>query len=416
MLRHTFSNQARVAWRLFQGTVHVAVGFVDLGVLLEMDLAPTPGRDNGPLLFRGYELSAYAVAKTLVVWQMVLAGGPARALAQVWFSTTWEPATVTAFQSALGTVVDTAGVRDEPEVVAYLEHWAGSDSATLKRARTEWAATSEGVQASWVRLERAQCRMAQARYELTGDFCLEGDSCLVGNTTMFNCPDGAPPLRLESVFSCLQLSALSLANSDGTVLQTAESYIMRSLERLVDRAREGTVAVELRHCGVEGAVREIAELGPRTMTWSNVLDFMDRKKFHNLARQCSVDGTKHYGYCMNWHQKVRGTNLIDLASGEEQSKLLDATKEKIPQLLATLAPGRFRYPLPSSPLNTASYIMMSEDTTCIGSWMDDFFGPDVGSSRGWHASLAPLSTTGEVTIYLTWEYQTKTAEKSRVPH
>ena len=50
------------------GKVHVAAGFVDLSVLLVAKLVESPVA--GPLRFVGYDLAAYAVAKTMVIWEI----------------------------------------------------------------------------------------------------------------------------------------------------------------------------------------------------------------------------------------------------------------------------------------------------------------------------------------------------------
>jgi hypothetical protein len=61
--RHSFSNQAYRPQILYKGTTHVAVGFVDLGILLAAELAesPPPSGPAGPMCFVGVERSAYAV-------------------------------------------------------------------------------------------------------------------------------------------------------------------------------------------------------------------------------------------------------------------------------------------------------------------------------------------------------------------
>lgn len=102
-LRQPFTNQAYRKELLSRGTVHVAVGFVDLGTLLACDLGAAPeGREPSPLRFVGVELSAFAIAKSLVIWQMIsdAADGQGCALSvlQVWFSATWERRTEAAFR------------------------------------------------------------------------------------------------------------------------------------------------------------------------------------------------------------------------------------------------------------------------------------------------------------------------------
>lgn len=68
--RQPFTNQAHRKKLLSLGTVHVAVGFVDLGVLLSCDTIEAPEGLSGPLRFVGVELSCFAVAKSLVLWHV----------------------------------------------------------------------------------------------------------------------------------------------------------------------------------------------------------------------------------------------------------------------------------------------------------------------------------------------------------
>jgi hypothetical protein len=107
-LRQPFTNQANRKELLSLGTVHVAVGFVDLGVLLSCDIADSPKGRTGPLRFLGVELSCFAVAKSLALWQMTkdAADGKtnADAILQVWFSSSWHPSTEVSFRAAVRAV------------------------------------------------------------------------------------------------------------------------------------------------------------------------------------------------------------------------------------------------------------------------------------------------------------------------
>jgi hypothetical protein len=69
---HSFSNDISVPQVLTLGTTHVAVGFVDLGVLSTGTLAGD--QQDGPLRFVGYDQSAPCVAKTIVLARMMTAG------------------------------------------------------------------------------------------------------------------------------------------------------------------------------------------------------------------------------------------------------------------------------------------------------------------------------------------------------
>ena len=63
-IRHSFSNQAYRKEALHQGTTHVAIGFVDLGMLFAAALQdpPAPRYQGQPLHFLGIDKSSYAVA------------------------------------------------------------------------------------------------------------------------------------------------------------------------------------------------------------------------------------------------------------------------------------------------------------------------------------------------------------------
>jgi hypothetical protein len=84
------------------GTVHIAVGFVDLGLLLDSRFSePEAESPSARLLFRGFEASSFAVAKSLVIWEMLRTSGTkASWVVQVWFSAIWSKRATNAFLAA----------------------------------------------------------------------------------------------------------------------------------------------------------------------------------------------------------------------------------------------------------------------------------------------------------------------------
>lgn len=76
-----FGNTAQRALPMRAGGVHVAVGFVDLGVLAETLVAR--GGELGGLQWIGYDASAHAVAKTRVVLCMLRRGSADDSIVQV---------------------------------------------------------------------------------------------------------------------------------------------------------------------------------------------------------------------------------------------------------------------------------------------------------------------------------------------
>ena len=95
-----------------------------------------------------------------------------------------------------------------------------------------------------------------------------------------------PPLQVdETVFSCLDVNKVLeiAANSGGkSLMEAAETFVMPHVRKLIRNSRDHAVHVSLRLCAVEDAVSEIADLKPWTMSWSNVLDYMN--EVHRLRR------------------------------------------------------------------------------------------------------------------------------------
>ena len=83
------------------GKVHVAVGFVDLSLLLWMDLIP---KNSSLFQFVGFELSAINVAKTLAIKAMLDLkddGNLVDSILQVWYSSCWNQNTLRHFRAGL---------------------------------------------------------------------------------------------------------------------------------------------------------------------------------------------------------------------------------------------------------------------------------------------------------------------------
>jgi tetratricopeptide (TPR) repeat protein len=88
-LHHSFNNASLPSLVLLPGKTHVGVGFTDLAVL-SASIAGSGHGDGGeqsdPMRWIGYEVSAYAVAKTAAIVAMMQHGVPVDAMPQVWYS------------------------------------------------------------------------------------------------------------------------------------------------------------------------------------------------------------------------------------------------------------------------------------------------------------------------------------------
>jgi len=433
-IRHSFSNQAYRQEALFLGTTHVAVGFVDLGMLFGATLNDPPSsRHLGPLHFIGVELSAYAVAKTLVIWEMLKKPLPSagedhqlRCVVQAWFSATWSDGTEAMVKEALASLL-TAGESGflHWDVKRLLEHWYEAKTLPVQHARKHFAEFRSASTSCIGDLERKIDRIAMAKYELTGDFGLTGDP-VSGNTLMLDCPDGTAPLAEdETIFSALDWKEIvKLLSSDRSVIDGAELHALSNIRKLAGWASNGLVSVQLHCANVQDMEEKIVASKPWTMSWSNVLDYMDYREFHRLARACSVHGdTVHFGYSMNWPLYVYGVSLMDYAMPEAtelRRMIIDQSNQVVEQSYKALGWADYlRLPPPVNPLNTTAHFGL--EYQFFRNWVNYFFRhaqPEGPCNTGMveHAIGSPLSPTGSSTVSMIWTYDPDVVFNSMRPY
>jgi hypothetical protein len=369
-------------------------------------------------------MSSYAVAKSLVIWEM-LKDTPTnaidhdrhcQAIMQAWYSATWREGTEVGVKAALSRILQASTQKTfDPNVAGILEHWSRSRDMSLKEARLQWSNHASCDSTGISHMQRKQDRIAIARYELTGDFGVE-NSARIGNILMFNCPDGTPPLHPgESVFSAFDLKELApLLSPSKTILQAAEEYALAHVSKLDDWVRDSLVTADFICAKVEDMVEKIAVKRPWTMSWSNVLDFIDHDDFHRLARACSRHGdTIHFGYSMNWVVDAFGACVIDYQGRDQEctrarSDIVDLANTNAHFLYKTLDWDKYLgLPPPCNPLNTTGHHCL--ELNVYRAWADYFFA--IGQQDG-PCNMAylekilgsPLSNTGGSTIAFTWTY------------
>ena len=407
----------------------MAAGFVDLGILLVAEMtAPTTSR--GALRFVGYERSAFSVAKTLVIWELLQANITdepqqqeevttatlARTVLQVWFSSTWTRATSRRFQAAARCALRRHNTATA-EVRSLLTHWSLSRGVTLKEARAQWLeGRVRGKGCSCAALFRQlRDRLAVAAYEVTGAFgvvemkaesrsaaagAAPQDDDTVGSVVFFDNPEGTPPVDDdETVLGTLALQTVLTAafDLDSTFVHALEVVHLKNIQKLIRWARSGDLVVELHHAAIEDVVEDIAAMRPYTMSWSNICDYVDPRDFHKLARACSSTDTMHFGYSMSWSTEVYGANILDYGfQGDPDliKRLLGTARDAIEKEFKTKVPfasskrgrqdciaDRFRLPVPTNPFNTLGH--------ALGSQFYRLLAVSLGCirTRGWKARL-----------------------------
>ncbi|CAE7039664.1 RPAP3 [Symbiodinium sp. CCMP2592] len=352
-IRNSFANSLNRKEVMQQGTVHVAVGFNDLGALLTGDFRPSTQHDHGPLRFIGYEMNAFNVAKTRIIERLLKDPQvPLTVPLQIWFSSAWTSLAEEAFRRAAAAGMACATPADT-EVKAYFSHWISAAPVPLSEARALWLDYHEDGR-DW----SAIASMARHKDLLTE----------VGTET-------------------------------GSNIQVAmEALLLRRLQRLRGLLQRGEVMIEL-HLGMlsldnEALLSQIAELRPWTMSWSNVLDHMHLREFHGMDRACSINGdTIHYGYSMNWITGVWGTCIMDFPQ-QMRGELIDLADKSLIEVGHLSFEGLPRSdmllvaPPHDTPLNYTGFVLSLSHGS---KWADYFCSAALGTPVPQLGQASPLS-------------------------
>lgn len=310
-----YSNVYPQTMDLEYGRTHVGVGFVDLGVLLTARFHGSVS--SGPAHFVGYDMSAYAVAKSLLLLQMMKRGESVDSILQVCYSTGWSYKTLEAVESTLREVLSW-GLLDK-EVVILLEHWSQGKEVDLYDAQEHWLSWHGIIDVLLANVKNRKDRMEVVRYFMTGRLL----PCDIANPVMYSIPEGFPELITnETVFWAMSLKDLERHYDECGTLMGVVVHVLRSrIERLRRRILAGEVTWDLRleEVSLDSSQihKEIRDLNPRGLSWSNLCDFVGNGEFHEMARACSAPvGTQHYLHTIHWIQDVKGTCHIDYAEAE----------------------------------------------------------------------------------------------------
>ncbi|KAJ3038211.1 hypothetical protein HDV00_000883 [Rhizophlyctis rosea] len=293
--RQSFSNMLSAKVNLAGGDTHLAVGFVDLSILLHSDIR----KDAAPITFVGIDMCPYAIAKTAVIKSMLELRHEPEAIVQVWVSSGWDQLACQRFkegtESALAEI--TMGL-----VRQILQHWKNAPAISVQTARRQWFQQQDTEDPSELssNLTSKTDRVQVARYEMTGEF-LNYQTPVTGNITMFSVlPDAAPLARNENIFYVLPMMELVKTDRKSSFVSLGWKYMVEKVGRLAALvSQQGGRVPELRSELMLGKMdgtqdvllNKLKALHPATVSWNNVLDYMAPSNFHRMARRISVDGT-----------------------------------------------------------------------------------------------------------------------------
>eukprot|EP00392_Amoebophrya_sp_AT5.2_P003767 g3772.t1 len=372
--------------RLFFGTTHLAVGFADLSLLATAKIEGSFEKD-GPLVFHGVDQSEYAVARAFLIKHMLLDPDiSAGQILEVWYSATWSDQVWTEaardrFASAIRTAYEEVenSLRDNAGILMHLlETWLESirksTVVSVARARKEWFDTS-GMRSDpdcttfeIGSLLDEQDRIAACKYSATGDLhASPAGRPQCGNITFWE--QVAESVRrpgsdnVNTVFDVLPVERVVAAKQKyrgstggaGTarpnIVDAIRSCLLADVVKLKNLVMTKQVCV---HPLVETAratddsddegegagedsnfVKLACCLAPRTVSWSNIVDYMYTPDLHRMAAAISKGSTEpvvHYAYSMNYYRDVHGFNLYDYDRARDRRAILDEIRSPIKKI------------------------------------------------------------------------------------
>lgn len=396
------------------GSVHVAVGFVDLGILLDSNFVEAEDKKSTKaLILRGIEASSFSVAKSLVLWEMMRdVTMKSNWVVQVWFSSVWSKGATKAFLAATSRITDIFECEDTyscypVEVISLVKHWSRSKGVGLKKLIKRRSQTRK--ESSYAMFfARKEDRVEMIRYHLTGMFGVINEDPCSSSITMFDCPRTTHENEAACVFHTLTLHDIaSSEHFNGSYFQTAEKVKECRVDKLMGyiQAEKIKISLTVNSLSLSSVeqILEISSLQPLSMSWSNVLDYMSRDDFHNLAKQCAPNAN-HSGYSMNWPTVTFGASLIDYpdTSLDVIRKAQNATDASMRKIFGQRKV--FLTPIQNNPLNiTHSYLAHQ----CYSHWVKYFFNAEnveLLDSTIMDATGNPLSRTMGGVVSCSWTY------------
>jgi hypothetical protein len=316
---HSFRNVPVRPFPLLAGRTHVSIGFNDLGELL---VAEWTGHGGDPVRFVGYEASEYSVAKFLVVADML--GDPLSEvdeILQVWYSAAWSSKTMDSFRRSIANVLQNDTISEA--VRALLRNWRKAN-ISLRVARSKWLESQKCTWSYIGTFHRKSDRLALCRYYLTGEFL----DAQVGSVVMFS-----QTVSIEGDENALNSTKVTdmLKHGPDDLVSNWISITRERIARLKRKVEAKEVIIVLHHRAVQLSDRvtiaAIRNLDARSMSWSNLVDYMKADDFFKLARAVSsATDTVHHVQSMNWQFDVHGAHLMDYDDRNTRVELIKASE------------------------------------------------------------------------------------------
>ena len=312
------------------GNTYVGFGFVDLFQILWGHYKNNNGWNV--LTFHGFDHSRVTTVRSKLIYGVMKMFTESEistsSILQIWFSSCWDQATREAFKRVLSDALENNenyGLVQED--LPLLRKWQRAD-ISIDIAKTMF---SQDLQTSmfdpaW-RMKSERDRVMFCRYLFTGCIFVDEFNTTCGNPTMFTEFDGQTRMPNESFFRGVDLKVFKSCSpfiswrTDSllemmTSMTTNKTMIFRylvNMEEIICNFETKFVEPE----DMSFAAR-IQSLQPYGINWSNIPDYMERRKFIRFASSCSVEETSHDVHFVNWTHYVFGASLVDYADKRDE--------------------------------------------------------------------------------------------------
>ncbi|KAJ1536771.1 hypothetical protein HK096_008047, partial [Nowakowskiella sp. JEL0078] len=395
----SFSTYAHEQVSHYTGNCHISVGFLDFGELSSIKLVPGT---KEPFRYIGYESSAYSIAKSLVILEMITQKSEVDNILEVWYSSAWTESTLTEFKNAVlsalargQTEKQNAAINDS-RVIKFLFFWSHA-MITKAEARKKWLDTFSMRWWPIPLLNHKEDRLALISYFFSGEIPLSGSPTVHGSLCMFGIPPNEGVPSMNNVFlQTILLTELYKARyspENKNIIQAGISILRKRITSLVTHISVGIATVDLRLAKVSPTntkvTDEIRMLNPSSINWGDLPDFINPVDFHTLAKKCGGkrkavtnhgSGPKQRGYTTHyfistlWPADVRGAWMVDylFRDLEERKQVVTlATSDMAPSFLKIKDNGTeldLSSMIRSTPLDTVAIVDYALRSTLFGTW------------------------------------------------
>lgn len=395
----------------------MAIGFCDLGTLLTANIEIDSKNAAEPIKFVGGDLSAYAVAKSNVIAQMMRMGCATPSIVEVWYSASWTTGTRDDFMRAVNTVGHHDSIKQHgtEEVRSYISHWVNAEPVDLETARHEWLSCTNEAECTFIgALKNREDCLDVCDLVLTGDVHgRKGTDVEIecASIVMFSNPAHClPKARNESVLQTIDPEVITKRQGShpSESLRTAViNLLLERIARLQKRVATHSIQIILMQFKVtphsSALNAHLKELDATTVSWSNCIDFLPRDEFHALAEAIAPRAT-HHAYSLAWMRQVARASVLDFSKASDRRAIFRrAKKHELKMWKSVGAHERFLHPSLGHPINVCDVYLRAQR---VASWKEYFLCGAVDCSSESVSDLVPCPfARTNSQAFLKWKYE-----------